>query len=276
MDHGIEDPQSRKLLGKPETGMIKLSASYSGNVILIMIEDDGNGIDLNKIKQKAIEKGILQLNSNPGKQELLDIIFLPGFSTAQSLSEVSGRGVGMDIVKKRITELHGSVTIESELGHGTKFIIKLNQSMSITDTLLFQVEDSYFIVPISEIEKVDVIKSYYILGEMKYGGVIQLFTKKNNFGSLLKKNKMNYFELIGISKDNRYAEVNYSDNTLIRNKIPDFRNTLYWNPLIVTNEQGEANISFYTSDEKGKFLITIEGISVDGVQVCKQLILETE
>jgi len=191
--------------------------------------------------------------------------------------------VEMPTLEDFFVEIVGNVIVRKTKTGFSLMVSNSGNSDILTSPPLLMVDgvpvfnlNEFISIPISEIEKVDVIKSYYILGEMKYGGVIQLFTKKNNFGSLLKKNKMNYFELIGISKDNRYAEVNYSDNTLIRNKIPDFRNTLYWNPLIVTNEQGEANISFYTSDEKGKFLITIEGISVDGVQVCKQLILETE
>jgi two-component system chemotaxis sensor kinase CheA len=158
IDHGIEDPDSRKAMGKPETGMIKLAANYAGNNIIIRIEDDGNGIDIKKIQQKALEKGILQSSSNPHEEELLNFIFLPGFSTAKSLSEVSGRGVGMDIVKKRITDLRGTIAIETKVGIGTKFIIKLNQSMAITDTLLFIVEDSYFILPVSEIETCDEVE----------------------------------------------------------------------------------------------------------------------
>jgi two-component system chemotaxis sensor kinase CheA len=155
IDHGIEDPQSRKKAGKPETGLIKLSASYSGNYIVIKIEDDGAGIDLKKIHQKAIEKGILKMGDKPTDQELYEIIFLPGFSTAQSLSEVSGRGVGMDIVKKRIADLRGSISVESQKTKGTTFTLKLSQSMAITDTLLFMVEKTYFIIPVSDIELCD-------------------------------------------------------------------------------------------------------------------------
>jgi len=156
-DHGIEEPESRKKLGKSETGTIKLSAAYSGSYIIIKIEDDGNGIDLAKVQTKAVERGILKKSDKPSEQELLDLIFLPGFSTAKDLSEVSGRGVGMDIVKKRISELRGTVTVESKTGKGTSFIIKLSQSMSIVDTLLFQVQSSFFILPLSEIITCDQI-----------------------------------------------------------------------------------------------------------------------
>jgi two-component system chemotaxis sensor kinase CheA len=157
IDHGIEEPHLRKKSGKPETGQIKLSASYSGNCIIIKIEDDGIGIDLKKIQKKAIENGILKKEDNPTDQELYDIIFLPGFSTAQNLSEVSGRGVGMDIVKKRVRDLRGTIILESKIGVGTSFSIKLSQSMAITDTLLFMVDKSYFILPVSDIESCDQI-----------------------------------------------------------------------------------------------------------------------
>jgi two-component system, chemotaxis family, sensor kinase CheA len=155
IDHGIETPEVRKQMGKPETGTIKLSASYSGNFIYIKIADDGNGIDLEKVRKKAIDNGLLAITDRPTEQELLDLIFLPGFSTAQSLSEVSGRGVGMDIVRKRIADLQGSVTIESTKGIGSVFTIKISQSMAIIDTLLFKVENDHFIIPIAEIDSCD-------------------------------------------------------------------------------------------------------------------------
>jgi two-component system, chemotaxis family, sensor kinase CheA len=157
-DHGIEVPDFRKKSGKSESGTIKLSATYSGNHIIIRIEDDGSGIDLEKVRNKAVEKGILKKSDKPSKQELLNLIFLPGFTTAKDVSEVSGRGVGMDIVKKRISELRGTITIESNRGSGTSFIIKLNQSMSIVDTLLFQVQDSFFILPLSDIVACELIE----------------------------------------------------------------------------------------------------------------------
>jgi len=158
IDHGIEMPDIRKQAGKPETGTIRLSASYVSNHTIIKISDDGKGIDLERIKTKAIEKGILTVSDRPTDSELLDIIFLPGFSTAQNLTEVSGRGVGMDIVKKRITDLRGSVSVETKKGEGTTFIIKISQSMTITDTLLFQVGQDYFISPLADIVMCDQIE----------------------------------------------------------------------------------------------------------------------
>jgi two-component system chemotaxis sensor kinase CheA len=152
IDHGIETPEQRKKHGKPETGIIKLTSYHSGGKIYIIVEDDGNGIDIDKVRKKAIDLGLIKSTDNVGKKEIFDFIFVPGFSTAQSLTSVSGRGVGMDIVKKRITDLCGEVSVESEPGKGTRFILKLQQSLSIIDTLLFRVETAYFVIPLSDIE----------------------------------------------------------------------------------------------------------------------------
>lgn len=151
IDHGIELPHIRKQKGKPEAGTIKISASNNGNVVVIRIEDDGSGIDLEKIQRKAVEKGIIKATDKPSRSELLDMIFLPGFSTAQNLTEVSGRGVGMDVVKRKIMELRGEVIVDTETGVGTSFTLKLQQSIAIIDTLLFKVQDTFFTVPISDI-----------------------------------------------------------------------------------------------------------------------------
>ena len=152
IDHGIETPDKRKIQGKSEAGIIKLSATQSGNYVFIEIKDDGGGIDIEKVRQKAVEKGIISASDKPGEKEIFDFIFLPGFSTANSLTEVSGRGVGMDVVKKKIADLRGEIIINSKAGEGTSFTLKLQQSVAIIDTLLFKVEDTHLIVPMSEIE----------------------------------------------------------------------------------------------------------------------------
>lgn len=152
IDHGIENPELRIKKGKKEKGQIKISGINSGNRIIIKIEDDGNGIDLQKIKQKAIDKGVLKQNDTPSRQELLEMIFLPGFSTAQSLTQISGRGVGMDIVKNKINELKGEIIIETIDGKGTSFIFTLPQSITIIDSLLFKLEDTFFTLPVLDID----------------------------------------------------------------------------------------------------------------------------
>ncbi len=162
IDHGIETPEQRLKKGKTDTGTIKISANQSGNYVNIIIEDDGVGIDIEKIKNKAIEKGFIKSTENLSEHEILDLIFLPGFSTAQSLTEISGRGVGMDIVRKKITDLRGEVSVSTEIGIGTKFTLKIQQSLSIIDTLLFKVANSYFTIPVSEIEICDQLDIYEI------------------------------------------------------------------------------------------------------------------
>jgi len=151
LDHGIEIPEKRIEKGKPEQGKVSLQAYNSGNFVIIKITDDGNGVDIDKVKNKAIDKKLIKASDNHSDKEILDLIFLPGFSTAQNLTSVSGRGVGMDVVKKRILDLRGEVFVTCEKGKGTTFTLKIPQSLSIVDTLLFTVEDSFFTVPISEI-----------------------------------------------------------------------------------------------------------------------------
>jgi len=152
IDHGIEMPDLRLSKGKPETGSIKITACHSGNYVLIKIEDDGSGIDCEKVRLKAVERGLLKADDKPSRSELFDLIFLPGFSTAQSLTEVSGRGVGMDVVKRKITDLRGDVIVDSIEGAGTSFTLKLQQSVTIIDTLLFCVGNTYLTLPVNEID----------------------------------------------------------------------------------------------------------------------------
>ena len=152
IDHGIEYPAERLNKGKPETGIVKLSASHVGNYIHIRIEDDGKGIDLNRIRDKAIEKGIISANDKLSKKELTELIFSSGLSTAKDITSVSGRGVGMDVVKKTINELRGEILVDTEEEKGSSFTLKIQQSVAIIDTLLFRVEKTYFILPLTEIE----------------------------------------------------------------------------------------------------------------------------
>ncbi|RLD61007.1 MAG: chemotaxis protein CheA, partial [Bacteroidetes bacterium] len=135
-------------------GTITLKAFYSGTNIFIQIIDDGAGIDINKIKQSAIAKGFIDKNNNLNNQEILNLIFKPGFTTSKSITNVSGRGVGMDVVKQKITDIRGEVNIESTLGKGTTISIKLPLTLSIIDGLLTKIDDTMFIIPISSIEKI--------------------------------------------------------------------------------------------------------------------------
>jgi two-component system, chemotaxis family, sensor kinase CheA len=153
IDHGIETPVERLGKGKAPQGRIRLKAFYSGNHIHIRIEDDGRGIDPEKIKEKAIENGLLEPGAMLSNDEALQIIFLPGFSTASEVTEVSGRGVGMDVVKKKISEIRGDIEITSTVNKGTQITLKLPLTLSIIDGLLVKVDNTSFVVPLSSLDR---------------------------------------------------------------------------------------------------------------------------
>ncbi|WP_281951185.1 chemotaxis protein CheA [Nitrosophilus kaiyonis] len=156
IDHGIETPDVRSAAGKPETGTIKLSAFQEGDRIIVSIEDDGKGIDPDIVKRKAIEKGLINPDQaeNMSDKEIYELIFLPGFSTAEQISDVSGRGVGMDVVASTIHSLRGSIEIDSELGKGTKITMKLPLTVAIIRTLMVGSNDRVFAIPIFSVSEI--------------------------------------------------------------------------------------------------------------------------
>ncbi|CUS98369.1 chemotaxis protein CheA [Candidatus Chrysopegis kryptomonas] len=164
IDHGIEPPEERKKLGKPEKGKVILKAEHEGNYIVISVEDDGRGIDPEKIRRKAIEKKLLteQEAMSISDKDILNFIFIPGFSTASKVTNVSGRGVGLDVVKANITKLNGMIDVQSTPGHGTKFILKLPLTLAIIQGLLVNVCDEIFIIPLSSVIEVVRIKQEQI------------------------------------------------------------------------------------------------------------------
>jgi two-component system chemotaxis sensor kinase CheA len=155
-DHGIEVPEERKAQDKPERGTIRLSAAHEGNHILIEIEDDGAGIDPEALKRKAIEKDLITESeaADMTDTEAYDLIFRPGFSTAQDVSQVSGRGVGMDVVKTNLRRLNGSIDIESTLGEGSRFVMKLPLTLAIIQSLLVKVGHETFAIPLHSVTEV--------------------------------------------------------------------------------------------------------------------------
>lgn len=155
LDHGIESPEERKLAGKAETGIIRLKAYQEGDAIFIEISDDGKGIDAEKIAQKALEKEFITESqiTQMSKQEKLSLIFLPGFSTAEQVSNLSGRGVGMDVVHRNIQDLGGSVSIISELGEGSNIRIQLPLTLAIIQGLLILIENVHYVIPITSVEE---------------------------------------------------------------------------------------------------------------------------
>jgi two-component system chemotaxis sensor kinase CheA len=151
VDHGIEPPEERVAAGKPEIGKIRLSAFHQGGNVIVAVEDDGKGLDKGKITGKAIEKGLIKSAEGMSDQEIYNLIFLPGFSTAEKVTEVSGRGVGMDVVKRNIEGIGGSVLIETEEGKHTRFTIKIPLTLAIIDGLTVSVGKEMFIIPITSI-----------------------------------------------------------------------------------------------------------------------------
>lgn len=153
IDHGIEDPETRLRSGKAKQGKILFKAYCAGTNVYIEIQDDGKGIDPEKIRKKAIEKGIINTDDNLNDKEILNLIFLPGFSTADEVSEISGRGVGMDVVKRRIADIRGQIKIKSGVNIGTTITIKLPITVSIIDGLLVKINDADFVIPLSAVER---------------------------------------------------------------------------------------------------------------------------
>lgn len=153
VDHGIEPEEERIAAGKPALGHVHLDAFHKGGNILIEIRDDGRGLRKDKLLKKAIEKGIVSENATLTEQQIFGLIFAAGFSTADKITDISGRGVGMDVVKKNIERLRGRVEISSEEGKGTKISIKLPLTMAIIDGMIVQVGNQKYIVPMLSIEE---------------------------------------------------------------------------------------------------------------------------
>ena len=151
MDHGLESPADRLAAGKPECGTVHLSAYHQGSNIVIELRDDGRGIDPEKIYRKAVEKGVIAPNAVLSRDEILALIFAPGFSTAEKVTAVSGRGVGMDVVKRNIDRLRGKIEIDSTVGKGAVFKIKLPLTMAIIDGLVVRVGADKFILPATSV-----------------------------------------------------------------------------------------------------------------------------
>jgi len=159
MDHGIETPEVRVAAGKPHTGTLHLNAFHQGGNIVIEISDDGAGINAEKILKKAIERGLVEEGAELPQAKIYDLLFQPGFSTADKITDVSGRGVGMDVVRKNIQALGGTVDVQSTLGKGSTFTVRLPLTLAILDGQLVRVGDHTYIIPlVSIVESLQVHK----------------------------------------------------------------------------------------------------------------------
>lgn len=151
IDHGIETPEERTRLGKEEKGVIRLSSFQKGNHVVIEVEDDGRGIDIARVKKKALEKGLIQENDPLSERDALELIFLPGFSTSDTVTDISGRGVGMDVVRNNIAAVSGMVDIETRPGQGSKVIITLPITLAIIKALIINIVGRTYAMPITSV-----------------------------------------------------------------------------------------------------------------------------
>ncbi len=199
LDHGLELPDVRERLGKPRKGTVKLKAFYSGISVYIQIIDDGKGIDVNVIREKAVSKGFIKSDDVLTDKEVFDFIFYPGFSTAAVVTDISGRGVGMDVVKRNISELKGSIIVESSVNIGTTLTIKLPLSLSIIDGLLVDVANVYYIIPLSVVDKCYEVDNLEMM---------------NNFNQLLVLDEQQV-PFINVRKEFGYEEISNSEKSQI-------------------------------------------------------------
>ncbi len=202
IDHGIEPPDERESQNKPRTGRIVLSAAQEGNNIVIFVIDDGRGIDVEKIKKKAIEKGLITQKRADvmSKKELLDLIFVPGFSTATQVNDVSGRGVGMDVVKTNLSKINGTIEIFTQPGKGTRFTIKLPLTLAIIQTLMVMVEDMVFAVPLTSVIETVMIES----GEISTVDTQEVIKLRGEILPIIR-----LAELLGITCNKGYKDRHY-------------------------------------------------------------------
>jgi two-component system, chemotaxis family, sensor kinase CheA len=186
LDHGVESPEVRRAAGKPEQGTVWLRASNEGNMIIIEIEDDGKGIDVEAVKRKAVERGIIHPNKILTEVEAFNLIFEAGFSTADKVTNISGRGVGLDVVRRKIQKLNGSVTVTSKPGKGSKFTIKLPLTLAIIQGLLVRVGRETYSIPITS-----VIESHRIKpSEIRMIDNYEVFNVRNDVVSLLRLDRL--------------------------------------------------------------------------------------
>lgn len=209
IDHGIEPPEERIAKGKPETGTIILSALQEGDRIIVSIEDDGRGIDPEKIKKKAIEKGLIRPDQaeQMSDKEAYELIFMPGFSTVDKVSDLSGRGVGMDVVANVIHSLRGAIEVESELGVGTKITMKLPLTVAIIRTLMVGVNNRIFAIPLFSVVEIikyrpEDIKDVGIYKSLMLRDEVYLFFHLNELFDIESKNENRFVIIINIGEKN--------------------------------------------------------------------------
>lgn len=164
VDHGIEDPAGRRAAGKDETGHITLELTREGGEVVMILSDDGKGIDTDAVRRKAIERGLIEEDARLTEQEIQQFIFNAGFSTAAKVTQISGRGVGMDVVSSEIKQMGGSVSIDSKKGQGTRFTIRLPFTLAMNRALMIRVGEDIYAIPLNQIEGIVRISPYELEG----------------------------------------------------------------------------------------------------------------
>ncbi len=236
IDHGIEPPEERRQNGKPETGTIKLSAYQSEGRIYIEVSDDGRGIDTERVRQKAIQLGWITENDHPSEETLYDFIFQPGFSTAQQVSDLSGRGVGMDVVKRNVESLGGSISVQSKRGEGTRFLLRVPLTLAIMDGLGLTVADEHYIVPLTAV--VEVLQ----YGNLKHTALFDQYEMVNVRGEFIPLVRLRQF--VGLSE----AESNQDE-------------------LIVVLEQEDQRIALLIDGIAGQQQVVLKSLEENFVRV---------
>ena len=165
-DHGLEDNAIRVERGKPEVGSIFLKAFQEGNNVIIEVGDDGNGIDVAAVRDKAVERGVITAEQaeNMSQKEIINLLFLPSFSMAKKITDISGRGVGLDVVKSNIEALGGDVEVRTKLGEGTTFIVRLPLTLAIIQALMVEIRDEKYAIALGSIANIESIP----VNEIKY------------------------------------------------------------------------------------------------------------
>ena len=159
-DHGLETTEERRKLGKDPKGTIRLQAYQDGNSVVIEVSDDGKGINIDKIRESSIKKGVITREeaSALSEQEVLELLFKPGFSTSSEITDLSGRGVGLDVVKSKITGLGGHVEVKTEIGRGSKFIVRLPLTLAIIQALMVKIADEKYAIPLNNIQNIEDVR----------------------------------------------------------------------------------------------------------------------
>jgi two-component system chemotaxis sensor kinase CheA len=213
LDHGIETPEVRKSCGKPEEGNVRLRAYHSGNHVFIEIEDDGAGINREKVLEKAMNNKIISAQAAAGltNKQVYELIFASGFSTAEKISDISGRGVGLDVVKNTIESLGGIVTVDSVLGKGSIFSIQLPLTLSIISAMLVGIQGENFAIPLSSIIETAIVKKADILNAHRQkvidfrGKVVPLLFLKDIFQVPVIDDTTNFYSVVMVRKGDRLA-----------------------------------------------------------------------